>query len=65
VQQYAIEIYKGGTWLEIARGEAIGHKRIHHFSRVTASRVRLNILSSSAEARIRELQIFDSTDDGN
>jgi alpha-L-fucosidase len=65
VQQYAIEIYKGGKWLEIARGEAIGHKRIHHFSRVTASRVRLNILSSSAEAHIREFQIFDSAGDEN
>ncbi len=65
VQQYAIKIYKAGKWLEIARGEAIGHKRIHHFSPVTASRVRLNIRSSSAEAHIREFQIFDSTDDGN
>ena len=64
VQQYAIEIYKGGKWLQIARGEALGHKRIHRFTPVSASRVRLNIFSSSAEAHIREFQIFYSKDDG-
>jgi alpha-L-fucosidase len=40
-------------------GSAIGHKRIDHFAPVTASRIRLNILSSSAEAHIREFQIFN------
>jgi alpha-L-fucosidase len=39
-------------------GGAIGHKRIDHFAPVTASRVRLNILASSAEAHIREFQVF-------
>jgi alpha-L-fucosidase len=60
VQQYAIEVYKGGKWIEVAAGRAIGHKRIDVFAPVTASRVRLNILSSSAEAHIREFQLFDS-----
>ena len=58
VEQYAIEIEKAGKWIPIARGQAIGHKRIDHFDPVTASRVRLNILSSSSEAHIREFQIF-------
>jgi len=58
VQQYAIEIEREGKWVRIARGQAIGHKRIDHFDPVTASRVRLNILSSSSEAHIREFQIF-------
>jgi len=60
VQKYAIEVYKGGKWTAVAKGYAIGHKRIDHFPPVTASRVRLNILSSSAEAHIRELQVFSS-----
>jgi alpha-L-fucosidase len=62
VQKYAIEIYRGGKWIAVAAGRAIGHKRIDHFAPVTASRVRLNILSSSAEAQIREFQIFDAGD---
>jgi alpha-L-fucosidase len=60
VEQYAIEVYKGGQWIEVAQGHAIGHKRIDRFDPVSASRVRLNILSSSAEAHIREFQLFDS-----
>lgn len=58
VEKYAIEIYKNGVWVAIARGTAIGHKRIDSFEAVTASRVRLNILASSSEAHIREFQLF-------
>jgi len=61
VQKYAIETYKAGKWIAVAKGSAIGHKKIDHFPGVTASRVRLNVLSSSAEAHIREFQIFDSS----
>jgi alpha-L-fucosidase len=60
VQKYAVEILQGGKWIAVAEGHAIGHKRMDSFAQVTASRVRLNILSSSAEAHIREFQIFDS-----
>ena len=60
VQLYAIEVFQEGKWSAVARGQAIGHKRIDHFWPVTASRVRLHILSSSAEAHIREFQIFNS-----
>lgn len=62
VQLYAVEVFKTGKWIAVARGEAIGHKRIDHFAPVTASRVRLHILSSVAEAHIREFQLFNSAD---
>ena len=65
VQKYSIEAYKGGKWVSIAQGQAVGHKRIHHFAAITASRLRLDILSSSAEAHIREFQIFNAKDGGN
>jgi len=58
VQLYAIEVFKAGKWTAVARGQAIGHKRIDRFDPVTASRVRLHILSSVAEAHIREFQLF-------
>ena len=60
VEKYAIEIYKDGKWSEVARGQAIGHKKIDRFPAVNASRVRLNILSSTSEAHIREFQIFEA-----
>ncbi len=59
VEKYAIEVYRKSEWVRIAGGLAIGHKKIDEFPRVTASRVRLNILSSSAEAHIREFQVFE------
>jgi alpha-L-fucosidase len=62
VQLYTIEVFQEGKWSAVTRGQAIGHKRIDLFAPVTASRVRLHILSSSAEAYIREFQIFNSKD---
>jgi len=59
-EKYSIEIFKDGKWVSVASGQAIGHKKIEEFPAVTSQRVRLNILSSAGEARIREFQIFQS-----
>jgi alpha-L-fucosidase len=61
VEKYAIEVWNEGehTWKPVAQGQAIGHKKIDKFPAVTARRVRLNILSSTSEAHIREFQIFN------
>lgn len=59
VQKYAIEVLDGNTWKRVAEGQAIGHKKIDIFPPVTAQRVRLNLLSTSAEAHIREFQLFN------
>ncbi len=61
VQKYSIEVWsdKQRAWIAVATGEAIGHKKIDAFAAVTASRVRLNILSSTSEAHIREFQLFN------
>ena len=58
VENFRIEAWDGRSWKAVTQGAAIGHKRIDHFSPVTASRVRLNILASSAQAHIREFQLF-------
>jgi alpha-L-fucosidase len=60
VEKYTIEVRNtdSGKWRRVAEGEAIGHKKIDGFAAVTASRVRLNILSSTAPARIREFQLY-------
>ena len=58
VEHYRIEIWDGRNWKPVVEGRAIGHKRIDSFPPVTASRVRLNIISSSTEAHIREFQLF-------
>lgn len=58
IQKYAIEIYKDGVWQRIVEAQAIGHKKIDIFPVVTAQRVRLNLLSTTGEAHIREFQLF-------
>jgi alpha-L-fucosidase len=58
VEQYAIEAWEGGKWRPVAGGYAIGHKKIDAFGGVTASRVRLRIVSSVGEAHIREFQLY-------
>jgi alpha-L-fucosidase len=59
VEKYAIEAWDGSHWKPVAGGAAIGHKKIDSFPPVTASRVRLHILSSTSEAQIREFQLFN------
>jgi len=61
VEHFQIEMWDGASWKPIVEGHAIGHKRIDSFSLVTTSRVRLNILSSSSEAHIREFQVFNTS----
>jgi alpha-L-fucosidase len=61
VEKYAIEVWSETEkqWKAVASGQAIGHKKIDGFAAVTASRVRLNVLSGTGEAHIREFQLFD------
>jgi alpha-L-fucosidase len=59
VQRYSIDVWTGNGWKTVAAAEAIGHKKIDIFPTVTASRVRLNILSSSDAAAIREFQLYN------
>ncbi len=61
IQKYTLDIWSESdkAWKRIAEGQAIGHKKIDQFPSVTAQRVRLNILSSTSEAHIREFQLYD------
>lgn len=60
IEKYAIEAWSNGGWKPVAQGNAIGHKKIDGFEAVTATRVRLQILSSTSEAHIREFQLFNA-----
>jgi alpha-L-fucosidase len=58
IQAFRIEAWDGGRWHTVVAGNTVGHKRIEGFASRTASRVRLNILSSTDAAEIREFQLF-------
>jgi alpha-L-fucosidase len=58
VQKYSIDVWQAGHWKTVVQSEAIGHKKIDRFAAVTAQRIRLNLLATSGEARIREFRVF-------
>ena len=58
VEKYAVEVWAGDAWKSVATGQAIGHEKMDRFAPVIASRIRLNIFSSSQEAHIREFQVY-------
>ncbi len=59
VEKYSIDVWTGSGWKSVAQAQAIGHEKIDVFPDVTASRVRLHILSSTDAAEIREFQLYD------
>ncbi len=59
IQKYSIDVWDGTGWKTVVAAEAIGHKKIDIFAPVTTSRARLNILSSTDGAAIREFQIYN------
>ena len=65
VRQYQVEIWTGNGWKAVARAQAIGHKKIDTFEPVTATRVRLNLLSTTDAAQIREFALYDSHSSGS
>jgi alpha-L-fucosidase len=65
VEKYAIEVWTGKAWKTVASGQAIGHEKMDRFAPVIASRVRLNILSSTQEAHIREFQVYGDASPGS
>jgi len=64
IQKYSIDVWTGNGWKAVAGAEAIGHMKVDRFPAVTASRVRLNILSSTDAAVIREFQLYNVEEPG-
>ncbi|MDY7107596.1 MAG: alpha-L-fucosidase [Planctomycetota bacterium] len=61
VRAYVIEGHVDGRWKELARGSAIGHKRIDRFPPSTVSAVRLRVTESVGEPIIRCFAAFDTS----
>ena len=61
IEKYSIDVWTGKTWKHVAEAQAVGHEKVDFFPTVTASKVRLNILSSTGAAAIREFQLYNVT----
>jgi alpha-L-fucosidase len=59
VYDYAVDIWKGDAWLEIAKHSAIGDERLIRLDQpVTTTRVRLRILTAAASPVINKFGLF-------
>lgn len=60
VEEHVVEAWDGSGWKVVATGTTIGHKRLHRFPDVTATKVRLTIRKSLACLTIRAFGIYRS-----
>lgn len=58
VRAYAIEQWSNNTWVEIAEGKSIGHKRIHELKNIVTGKLRLSITESSAMPCIKNFSAY-------
>lgn len=59
VSSFAIEGLVDGEWKELAKGTTIGNKRLLRFPRVTATKIRLTILSARSCPAISTISLYD------
>lgn len=53
VREYVLEGYSAGEWVELARGSAIGHKKIDRFESIETDHLRVRFLTSAEKPVIR------------
>ena len=62
VLEYVVEGRIAGAWKELAKGTAIGHKKIDRIAPVTVDAVRLRVLKSAATPKIRKLAVYNTVE---
>jgi alpha-L-fucosidase len=60
VLEYVIEGQADGKWKELAKGTAIGHKKIDPIAPIEVEAVRLRGLKCSEPPAIRKLAVYDT-----
>lgn len=58
VDDWALEAQQAGEWREFARGVGIGNRRLWRGQPLTADKLRLRLLKSSAEPALREFAVY-------
>jgi alpha-L-fucosidase len=58
VERFVLEYLSAGEWKKAAEGRTIGYKRLLRFGDVTASKVRLKVLSSRLNPFISEFGLY-------
>jgi alpha-L-fucosidase len=63
--EHHVEARSNGVWTTIATGTAIGERKLHRMSPVTADRVALVITEARGGPAISELGVYDTTHSGS
>jgi len=58
IEQFVLEYWVDGEWKKAAEGTTVGYKRLLRFEDVTATQVRLRILSSRLEPHLAEMGLY-------
>ncbi len=58
VEKFVLEYWKNGEWKKATEGTTIGFKRLLEFPAITASKVRLRILSSRLKPALSEIGLY-------
>lgn len=63
IEQFIFEYRENGEWKKAAAGTTVGYKRLLEFPAITASKVRLRILSSRLQPALAEMGLYFSDTD--
>ena len=58
VSKYSVEAFINESWVTIAEGISIGHKRIHKIDNLITTKIRLKILENTDEPIIKQFAVF-------
>ena len=58
VRAFQLEVLKNGHWIEIGKGQSIGHKRIQKFDPVSCTAIRLVVEESRDVPQIANFSVY-------
>ena len=58
IREYVIEGMVDGAWVQLAKGTAVGHKKIDKFEPVRLAKVRIRVTKSVGEPLIRRVAVY-------
>lgn len=64
IENFVLEYKQGGEWKTITEGTTVGYKRLLRFSAVTASEVRLRIISSRLNPTLSAIGLYKQVEVG-
>ncbi|MBB6673812.1 alpha-L-fucosidase [Cohnella nanjingensis] len=58
VRNYVLEARQDGQWIELARGSAIGHKKIDRFDTIETNQLRVRVLEEAGHPLFRSFRAY-------